>query len=40
MAEIDEIGVVNSGNCKDETVRRLPSKNSNKTIGYLIPNAR
>ena len=40
VAEFDEVGVVGVGNCKDETARRLPSKNLNKVIGYLTPDAR
>ena len=39
MAQVDEVGV-DDGDCEDETVRRLPSKNLNKATGYLTPEAR
>ena len=39
MAEDAEVGVC-GGDCKDETVGRLPSKNSNKATCYPTPNAR
>ena len=40
VAEVDEVCIGSSGDCKDETVGRLLSKNSNKAISYLTPNAR
>ena len=41
MAEYDEVGTIDGrDDCEDETVKRLPSKNLNKTMGYLIPKAR
>ena len=40
VAEVDKVGVGGGGDCKDETVGKLLSKNSNKIIGYLTPNAR
>ena len=40
VAEVDEVGVGGGSDSKDETVRRSPSKNSNKAMGYLTPNAR
>ena len=40
VAEVDKVGVSGSGDRKNKTVRRLLSKNSNKAIGYLTPNAR
>ena len=40
VAEVDEVGVGGSGDCEDETVGRLPSKNSNGATGYLTPDAR
>ena len=39
VAEIDEAGV-GGGDCEDKTVERSPSKNSNRAMGYLTPNAR
>ena len=41
MAEHDEVGTIDSdSNCKDEMVKKSPSKNSNGAIGYLTPKAR
>ena len=40
VAEVDEVDVGDGGDCKDETVGRLPSKKSNKTTRYLIPDAK
>ena len=40
VAEVDEVGIGDSGNCEDETVGRSPYKNLNKATGYLIPDAR
>ena len=40
VAEVDEVGVGGGGDCKDETVERSLSKNLNKAIGYLSPDAR
>ena len=40
VAEIDEVGVGGDGNCEDETVGRSLSKNLNRAMGYLTPNAR
>ena len=39
MAEDTEVGVDGS-DYKDKTVGRSPSKNSNRAIGYLTPDAR
>ena len=39
MAEDAEVGV-DGGDCEDEMVGRLPSKNSNGATGYLTPDAR
>ena len=39
MAEVDKIHVSGS-HCKDKTVERLPSKNSNEVTGYLTSKAR
>ena len=43
MADDAEVGSVGgSGNCEDETVKKLPltSKNSNRVINYLTPDAK
>ena len=40
VAEVDEVGVDGSGNRKDKTVGRLPSKDLNKATGYLTPDAK
>ena len=41
MAKVDKTDVgVGGGEYKDETVGRLPSKNSNRAIGYLTSDAR
>ena len=40
IVEVDEIRVGAGGDCEDKTVKRSPSKNSNRATGYLIPNAR
>ena len=40
VAEIDEIGVGGGGNCEDKTVEKSPSKNSNRAMRYLTPDAR
>ena len=40
LAEVDEVGVGGGGDRKDKTVGRSPSKNLNRAIGYLTPNAR
>ena len=38
VAECDEVGTISSsGDCEDKTVKRSPSKNSNRAIGYLTP---
>ena len=39
VAEIDEVGGGGSDR-QDKMVKRSPSKNSNKAMGYLTPNAR
>ena len=38
--EVDKVGIRDGGDCKDETVRRSPSKNSNGATSYLALNAR
>ena len=38
MAEDDKVGI-GSGDCKDETIERLPSKNLNGATNYLTPEA-
>ena len=41
MAECDEVDIVSGGSdCKDETVKRSPSKNLNGALSYLTPKAR
>ena len=40
VAKVDEAGISAKGDCEDETVERLPSKNLNRATGYLTPNAR
>ena len=41
LAKRDEFGTVGSGgDCEDETVKRLLSKNLNGATGYLIAKAR
>ena len=41
VAERNKVGTVGNGSdCKDKTVKKLPSKNSNGAIDYLIPKAR
>ena len=40
VAEVDEVGVGGGGDCEDETVGRLLSKNSNGATSYLTPDAR
>ena len=40
VAEVDEVGIGGSGDCKDETVGKSPSKTSNGATGYLTPNTR
>ena len=43
MAEDVEVGSVGyGGNCEDKTVKKLPliSKNLNKAMNYLTPNAK
>ena len=41
VAKCDEIDTVGGdGDCKNETVKRSPSKNLNRAIGYLTPKAR
>ena len=41
VAKRNEFGIVGgSTNCKDETVKRLPPKNSNIDTGHLTPKAR
>ena len=40
VAEVDEVGLDSGGDCKDETVGKSQSKNSNGATDYLIPNAR
>ena len=40
MAEFDKDSIGGGSNHEDETVKRLPSKNSNKATGYLTLNAR
>ena len=37
-AQIDSIG--DGGDCKNETIKRLPSKNLNRATGYLTPKTR
>ena len=38
VAECDEINIVDNGSDhKDEMIKRLSSKNSNKATGYLTP---
>ena len=40
LAEVDEVGVGDNGDCEDKTFGRSPLKNSNGATGYLIPNTR
>ena len=41
MAERDEVGIIDGGgDCEHETVKRLLSKNLNRTTGYLTLKAR
>ena len=40
VAEVDKVGIGDSGDCEDEIIQKLPSKNLNKTTGYLILDAR
>ena len=40
VPKFDNVGTVGSvGDCKDKIVERSLSKNSNRAIGYLIPEA-
>ena len=39
MAENDEVDS-KGGDCKNNTVKKLLSKNSNRALGYLISNAK
>ena len=39
MAELDEVGIGGGGDCKDEMIGKLPSKNWNGATGYLTLNA-
>ena len=41
VAKRNEIGIIGGGsNCKDKTVKKLPSKNLNRATSYLTPKAR
>ena len=40
LAEVDKVGAGDNSDCKDETVRKLPSKNLNRATVYLTPDAR
>ena len=40
VAEVDEVGIDTGSDRENKTVGRSPSKNSNKAMGYLTPNAR
>ena len=40
VAEVDEVGVGGVGDCEDQMVGRLPSKNLNGATGYSTPDAR
>ena len=40
LAEVDKVGVGGGGDREDKTVGRSVSKNLNKAINYLIPDAR
>ena len=40
VAKYDKVDIGGSGDCKDKTVGRSPSKNLNGAMGYLTPNAR
>ena len=40
VAEVDKVAVDGGGDCEDETVGKLSSRNLNRVTGYLIPDAR
>ena len=40
VAEVDEVAVGDSGDCKDKTVGRLLFKNLNGATDYLTPDVR
>ena len=41
VAERNKVGtVVGGGDCEDKIIKRSPSKNSNRAMGYLTPKAR
>ena len=41
VAKSDEVGIISGGdNCEDKTVKKSPSKNSNRATVYLTPEAR
>ena len=40
VAEVNEVGVGDCGDCEDETVRKSPAQTLNRATGYLTPDAR